>query len=70
MAKKKKPVEKTVKDLIRVYPKKDKVGWTIYVPGYGRFQPATETSYMELPAEAIGVCRKHDDLIIKEEKNG
>ena len=60
--------KKIVEKRIRVYPTKDRVGWIINIPGYGRFQPATEEEYLDLPAESRKVASTIKEIIIKEVK--
>lgn len=60
--------KKIAEKRIRVYPTKDRVGWLINIPGYGRFQPATAEEYLELPAEARKVASTIKGIIIKEVK--
>ncbi len=50
---------------IRVYPTKERVGWIIPVGGYGRFQPASEEEYLDLPAGALEMARSIKGIIVK-----
>lgn len=64
-----KKTKKEVK-MIRVYPRKDFIGWTIPLSGFGRFQPVDETCYVEVPISAKEVLSKRNDIFLEEVENG
>lgn len=61
---------KNNKKRIRVYPKKETVGWILIVPGKGRFQPSTIDEYLEIDVtqEEERRISKNTGVIIKEVK--
>lgn len=60
-----KMAKKAKGEQIRIYAKKERVGWIIPVAGYGRFQPTDEKEYLDLPAEATKIALSINGIIVK-----